>query len=155
MSNDLQSLGQSSQKNADELKITVGEIKGKMAKEHSFVVKGMSKTINELEKTVNDQQEIIENIEKKNHRQSCILARLNHERDETTRELKAKDQLIIEGDRRILKLQEETRDTGSKIQKLQEDVSAHKVRVYGNGARSMVEMITEPWQESKKQRTQP
>ena len=79
-----------------------------------------------------DQQQIIENMESKNYRQSCVLARLNQERDETATALRAKD---------------------TKIHKLQEEINSLKASFYdGNGAANLVEMITEMWQEIKKQR---
>ena len=97
-----------------------------MAKDHAAV-------INSLGKTIRNQQQIIENMESKNYRQSCVLARVNQERDKTAMELKAKD---------------------TKIHKLQEEINALKASFsgYGNRAVNMVEMITEMWQEIKKQR---
>ena len=77
----IQSLGELSQKNFE-------EIKERMAKEHAAVVGTLSKTIR-------DQQQIIENMDSKISRQSYVLARLNQERDETANELKAKDQRIL------------------------------------------------------------
>ena len=91
---DFQSLGEASQKSFD-------EIKECMAKDHAAV-------INSLGKTIRDQQQIIENMESKNYRQSCVLACLNQERDETARELMAKDQLIIQRDQKILQERDET-----------------------------------------------
>ena len=35
---------------------------------------GPSTMIHELEKTINDQQEVIKNVESKDRRQSCVLA---------------------------------------------------------------------------------
>ena len=61
-----------------------------------------------------------------------MLARLNQERDETATALRAKD---------------------TKIHKLQEEINSLKASFYdGNGAANLVEMITEMWQEIKKQR---
>ena len=97
------------------------EIKERMAKEHAAVVGTLSKTIR-------DQQQIIENMENKISRQSYVLARLNQERDETAKELKAKDQ-------RILKLQEEN----------------HALKFGDSTQDEMKTMVTELLEESKKQ----
>ena len=59
-----------------------------MAKHHLAVVDSLSKIIR-------NQQQIIENMENKSYRESCMLARLNQERNETARELKAKGQLSL------------------------------------------------------------
>ena len=58
------------------------EIKESTAKKHDAIADSLCKTIIEIEKTVEVQQ---------NYRQSCVLAYLNHEKDEATRELKAED----------------------------------------------------------------
>ena len=103
------------------------EIKERMAKEHAAVVGTLSKTIR-------DQQQIIENMDSKISRQSYVLARLNQERDETAKELKAKDQ-------RILKLQEEN----------------HSLKFGDSTQDEMKMMLTELLEESrqnKRQRTQ-
>ena len=65
-----------------------------MAKKHTTIVDRMFKTI--IEKNVKHQQQIIENMESKNYRQSSMLAHLNQECDQTAQVLKAKDQLIIQ-----------------------------------------------------------
>ena len=114
---DYQSLGESSQKNFE-------EIKERMAKEHAAVVGTLSKTIR-------DQQQIIENMENKISRQSYVLARLNQERDETAKELKAKDQ-------RILKLQEEN----------------HALKFGDSTQDEMKTMVTELLEESRKNKRQ-
>ena len=127
---DLQSLGLSSQKSLE-------EIKEQMAKEHAAVVSSLGKTISELEQTVRDKQNSITFCEDKIHKQSYILAKLNAERDQMTKEMKSKDQQIIERDQRILKLQEEN----------------HVLKMNGGGTlEEMKTMLTELWQESKKQR---
>ena len=95
---DFHNLGESSQKNFE-------EIKERMAKEHAAVVGTLSKTIR-------DQQQIIENMDSKISRQSYVLARLNQERDETANELKAKDQRILkpQEENHSLKLGDSTQD---------------------------------------------
>ena len=50
-----------------------------MAKKHTTIVDSMFKTI--IEKNVKHQQQIIENMESKNYRQSSMLAHLNQECD--------------------------------------------------------------------------
>ena len=75
-----------------------------MAKKHTTIVDSLFKTMTALEKTVKDQQQIIENMESKKCRQGFVLACLNQENDKTARELMAKDQLIIKRDQRILQL---------------------------------------------------
>ena len=128
---DFYSLGESSQKGFE-------EIKERMVKEHAAVVGSLGKTITEMEKTIRDQQDIITNYENKNYRQSCMLAKLNAERDQATKELKARDQRIIDRDQRILTLQEEN----------------HALK--NNGATSslsrMEEMLTDLWHENKRRR---
>ena len=52
-----------------------------MAKKHTTIVDSLFKTMTALEKTVKDQQQIIENMESKNYRQSSMLAHLNQECD--------------------------------------------------------------------------
>ena len=83
------------------------EIKESTAKKHDAIADSLCTTISELEKTVEVQQ---------NYRQSCVLARLSQERDETARELKAKDQQIIHSDKNFKKILEE-RDEGAKALK--------------------------------------
>ena len=118
---DLYSLGESSHKGFE-------EIKERMKSDHEQIIVRNVKTFQEFEKIINDQQQIINNLESKNHRQSCVLARLNQERDETARELK----------------------------KLHEENHALKASFYGNhDGTTMVEMVTEIWQEIKRRRSQP
>ena len=134
---ELQHLGESSQKSSEEIKSKVAEIKQSMASANDVIIANLSRTIFEHEKTIKEQQLSIENLEKKNYRQSCVLAKLNAERDETARELKAKDQRIIERDQRILKLQEENHSLKNGA---------------GLSSKRMEEMLTDLWEESKRRR---
>ena len=121
------------QKQKEEIKESMSkehfeEIKERMKSDHEQIIVRNVKTFQEFEKIINDQQQIINNLESKNHRQSCVLARLNQERDETARELK----------------------------KLHEENHALKASFYGNhDGTTMVEMVTEIWKEIKRRRSPP
>ena len=104
------------------------EIKDKLKSDYEEIIVSNAHTIHCLQKTIRDQQQIIENMDSKISRQSHVLARLNQERDETAKELKAKDQ-------RILKLQEEN----------------HALK-FGDSTQDEIKtMVTELLEESKKQ----
>ena len=141
-------IGESSQKSSEELKSKVAEIKQSMACANDVIIANLSrtifehektiadqlKTVHELEKTIIDQQSTIENTDRRNNRQSFVLAKLNAERDEAAKELKAKDH---------------------KIQKLQEEINTLKVTYYGDGGSHFSEiksMLTDLWEESKRRR---
>ena len=104
------------------------EIKDKLKSDHEEIIVSNAHALHGLQKTIRDQQQIIENMDSKISRQSHVLARLNQERDETAKELKAKDQ-------RILKLQEEN----------------HALK-FGDSTQDEIKtMLTELCEESKKQ----
>ena len=110
------------------------EIKDKLKSDYEEIIVSNAHAMHGLQKTIRDQQQIIENMDSKISRQSHVLARLNQERDETAKELKAKDQ-------RILKLQEEN----------------HALKFGDSTQDEMKMMLTELLEESrqnKRQRTQ-
>ena len=104
------------------------EIKDKLKSDHEEIIVSNARAMHGLQKTIRDQQQIIENMDSKISRQSHVLASLNQERDETAKELKAKDQ-------RILKLQEEN----------------HSLK-FGDSTQDEIKtIVTELLEESKKQ----
>lgn len=120
----------------------MGEIKERITKDYEAVVLRQSLTITNLQEAsdaLRNDKYILESdkeeLAKKNYSQSCVLARLNAERDKMIKELKTKDQSITERDQRILALQAEN----------------HDLKIKGASGR-MEEMVTEMWSIIKKQR---
>ena len=150
--NDFQNLGASSQKNFE-------EIKNRLKTDYEQIIVSKVRTILEQEETIKHHQQMIEMERDRNYRQSCVLARLNHERDETAKELKAKNQLIIEQDLKILKLQEENHSLKF-ADSAQDEIKTMLTELCEESKKKqqddeMKMMLTEVWHEVKRQRTQP